>query len=79
MLRALYIATLSCMDERGVEPLPMRERTKPVLMRGASERQPRLPGGEQMARLLTVEDTRPAQFSEQQPGTGSTEGAGGRA
>lgn len=76
---AQYIATLAFIEEHGVRPLLMREGTKPVFERRAIERLSRTPGGEQLARLLAVEDTRLAQCFEQVSGTTRTDNTEGRA
>lgn len=61
--KAQYAATLAFIAEQGAQPLLMREGTKPVFERPAIERLSHLPGGEQLARLIEVEDTRPELLS----------------
>lgn len=61
--KPLYSTTLAFVEEQGVQPLPLRKGTKPVFERQAIERLARLQGGEQLARLLAVEDTRLAQIA----------------
>gem|GEM_PF-5400106 len=65
MRKAQYSATLAFLDAHGLEPLVIREGIKPVFERKVIERLALLPDGEQLARLLAVEDTRLAQLSEQ--------------
>ncbi len=77
--KALYTETLAFIEARGVQPLLMREGAKPVFDRQAIERLSRLPGGEQLARLLAVEDTRLAQLSDKRSGADYTDNAEGRA
>ena len=86
MLRALngqrkaqYTATLAFIKAHGVRPLLMRAGMRPVFDRQAIERLSRLPGGEQLARLLAVEDTRLAQQAEPGSGADCTDHVEGRA
>lgn len=72
--KALYTATLDFIAEQGVAPLPIREGMRPIFERRAIERIARMEGGEQLARLIEVEETRPDRLSVpvSRPGEGET-------
>lgn len=57
--KASYAATLAFIEGQGVFPILMRDGIRPVYERWAIERLRRLTGGEQLARLIEVEETRP--------------------
>jgi hypothetical protein len=61
--KASYAATLAFIEDQGVFPILTRDGIRPVYERWAIERLSRLTGGEQLARLIEVEETRPNQLS----------------
>ncbi|MFV0490837.1 MAG: TniQ family protein [Pseudorhodobacter sp.] len=57
--KASYAATLAFIEDQGVFPILTRDGIRPVYERRKIERLSLLTGGEQLARLIEVEETRP--------------------
>lgn len=73
--KALYTDTLAFIADHGLSPILMREGTKPVFERQPLERIACLDGGEQLAWLLSIENSRLETLSgpTSKPGSGDAE------